>query len=412
MRKILLSLVAMLCAVMTINAQDLYLRGDINGWGTSDKFTNNGDGTYTLNLASLSGNFKVADSTWSTYNYGSNGTKLELGVPYVCTAGSNNNISLADGQAANVTLSFELSTGTLTITGQQAANEYDTVYLIGGYAGAWDGTRTDMPLTLVSGTSTPTYKGTYTFSEADTFYFKLLAGTWYYGPGEDVYEDVAAAVGFDSDIYYPAGDKSYTLEAGTYTFTVTMEKDAATAHMTIEGSVVLPSSLYLIGDFNYEGDPVHWDDGIGIELTSTAEGVYSAKDVELIYGADMAPSAYFSFCTRLDGTGSWNLGTRYGATEADTAIAAGDTLALVSAGDPYAYAAAPGVYDVTVDLNNMKVTLAYGAGVSAIANADDALVNVYNFQGVQILKSVKASEAANALPAGLYIIGGKKVVVK
>jgi hypothetical protein len=85
---------------------------------------------------------------------------------------------------------------------------------------------------------------------------------------------------------------------------------------------------------------------------------------------------------------------------------------LVSAGDPYAYAAAPGVYDVTVDLNNMKVTLAYGAGVSAIANADDALVNVYNFQGVQILKSVKASEAANALPAGLYIIGGKKVVVK
>jgi hypothetical protein len=182
--------------------------------------------------------------------------------------------------------------------------------------------------------------------------------------------------------------------------------------MTIDGKVELPSMLYLLGDFNYDGDPVHWDDGIGIEMAATADGVYTAKDVELIYGADMAPSAYFSFCTRLDGTGSWSLGTRYGATELDTAIASGDTLALVSAGDPYAFAAAPGVYDITVDLNNMTVSMAYGAGVSAIANADDALVNVYNFQGVQILKSVNAAEAAQSLPAGLYIIGNKKVVVK
>lgn len=44
--------------------------------------------------------------------------------------------------------------------------------------------------------------------------------------------------------------------------------------------------------------------------------------------------------------------------------------------------------------------------------ADPETVNVYNLQGVCVKEGVKASEAASLLPAGLYIIGNKKVIVK
>ena len=39
-------------------------------------------------------------------------------------------------------------------------------------------------------------------------------------------------------------------------------------------------------------------------------------------------------------------------------------------------------------------------------------VNVYNTQGQLIRQNVKAAQAVNGLPRGIYIVGGKKVVVK
>ena len=51
-------------------------------------------------------------------------------------------------------------------------------------------------------------------------------------------------------------------------------------------------------------------------------------------------------------------------------------------------------------------------GIENIIGETDALVNVYTLQGILIKKDVKANEAIRELPAGLYIIGGKKVLVK
>jgi hypothetical protein len=527
MKKIIFLLIALICSVSSINAEDIYLRGNFNGWGTSDKFTTTDDDTYTLNLSSLYGEFKIADANWSTINYGGD-DPVELNKEYQCTY-DGKNLTLADGQVSNVTVTFVLSTKKLTISGEKAANTYDKLYLIGDFNGvSWNESRTDCPLEPVEGAAVPTFKGTYDMTAG---WFKVLAGTWQYGPGELAASDLSVAVGFDDDIYYPAGSHSFAIAAGTYTFTVTMPEGEKTAHMTIEGEstpivvvspeslyilgecngnswdpavgcaltkgdngvftgtdlsfnddrgysyfsfaetltgdwstlvrygaaedgknistgesaafisgenafvldngvyditvdfstmtvtaklkslVSIPETLYILGDFNYDGDPVHWDDGLGIQMSGN-DGVFTAKDVELIYGADMAPAAYFSFCTQLDGTGSWNVGSRYGATATDTSIAAGDTLPLVVAGDPYAFAAAPGMYNIVVDLNNMTVTLSEGSGVATIANTNDALVNVYNVQGVQIRKAMKAGEATQNLPAGLYIVGGKKVIVK
>ncbi len=43
---------------------------------------------------------------------------------------------------------------------------------------------------------------------------------------------------------------------------------------------------------------------------------------------------------------------------------------------------------------------------------ENQLVNVYNLRGILIRANVAAGEATVDLPAGLYIVGGKKVYVK
>ena len=49
-------------------------------------------------------------------------------------------------------------------------------------------------------------------------------------------------------------------------------------------------------------------------------------------------------------------------------------------------------------------------GVQIVDNAEN--VDVYTLSGVKLRSNVKAANATNGLPAGLYIVGGKKVLVK
>lgn len=46
-----------------------------------------------------------------------------------------------------------------------------------------------------------------------------------------------------------------------------------------------------------------------------------------------------------------------------------------------------------------------------LESESEALVNVYNMQGICLKRGVKADEAIRTLPAGLYIIGGKKIAI-
>ena len=50
--------------------------------------------------------------------------------------------------------------------------------------------------------------------------------------------------------------------------------------------------------------------------------------------------------------------------------------------------------------------------VEAISSDDGMLVNVYNLQGVAVRSGVPSSEATVGLPAGLYIVNGKKILIK
>ena len=105
-----------LCAVVA-NAQipsGIYIRGDVNSWGTPAEweFTNNGDGTYTLQDKELYGNFKVADTDYKTYNYGGPGT-ITLGTDFGLNY-NGSNISCGDAV-------YECETITLTIPAEGQA---------------------------------------------------------------------------------------------------------------------------------------------------------------------------------------------------------------------------------------------------------------------------------------------------
>ncbi|MDO4319129.1 MAG: glycosyl hydrolase [Bacteroidales bacterium] len=54
-----------------------------------------------------------------------------------------------------------------------------------------------------------------------------------------------------------------------------------------------------------------------------------------------------------------------------------------------------------------------GSGVDDIAvDGDNITVNVYTLQGIMVRENVPASEATAGLPAGIYVAGGRKIVVK
>lgn len=66
-------------------------------------------------------------------------------------------------------------------------------------------------------------------------------------------------------------------------------------------------------------------------------------------------------------------------------------------------------YDYLVD----GIKLAEQTGINDIAvNGTDRPANVYNMQGQVVRRNVTAQDATQGLPAGIYIHGGKKVVVK
>lgn len=126
MKKFYFFLVALLVGVMSASA-DYYLIGGFNNWKLKDSnclFTNNGDGTYVLDYnGQLTSGFKVNDGTWTNdnINFGSNGNKLSLGVPYTYSvSGQSTDISLAEGVVDNPHIVLDPTKKTLTITGQEA----------------------------------------------------------------------------------------------------------------------------------------------------------------------------------------------------------------------------------------------------------------------------------------------------
>ena len=133
-------------------ASGIYLRGEVNSWGSpSDwEFSDEGNGTYVLYDKTLSGQFKVADSGWtSACNYGSNGTSVQMGVPYSLVLGTNDNISCGGNTyvCKRIVVTINNGVATLLLESDDDETGLTSVYVIGDNNG-WNYMDTSGELTL------------------------------------------------------------------------------------------------------------------------------------------------------------------------------------------------------------------------------------------------------------------------
>lgn len=63
-------------------------------------------------------------------------------------------------------------------------------------------------------------------------------------------------------------------------------------------------------------------------------------------------------------------------------------------------------------VKSIKIDGTISAISTPVRVAEQSVVNVYTLSGVKVRANVKAADAAKGLPAGLYIVGSKKVIVK
>lgn len=147
-----------------------------------------------------------------------------------------------------------------------------------------------------------------------------------------------------------------------------------------------PATLYLIGNVN----GMAWASAHAIPQSKVDNGFYTWDSVTFDDSKD--GYAYFSFLTKLDeADGDWNNANqsdRYGASTKDEALSASATIRkfayMVDAMSCNAWKVKPGVYSVTADLRNMKLTLSSPTGVEEIVISLGEAPVYFNLQGVRV----------------------------
>ena len=133
-------------------ASGIYLRGEVNSWGSPAdwEFSDEGNGTYVLYDKELSGQFKIADASWSSAcNYGSNGTSVQMGIPYSLVLGTNDNISCGGNTyvCKRIVVTINNGAATLLLESDDDDTGLTSVYVIGDNNG-WNYMDTSGELTL------------------------------------------------------------------------------------------------------------------------------------------------------------------------------------------------------------------------------------------------------------------------
>lgn len=131
MRKFLpILLTFLICFPVSSVALDFYLAGSCNDWKPNlqaYKFAEE-NGVYTLQLSSLSGDFKITTSDWSK-QYGC-ASRIEYGKTYNCIQSDNAyNILLPEDPAENITIIFDYTKPTKTLRVEKAVK----LYLVGDF---------------------------------------------------------------------------------------------------------------------------------------------------------------------------------------------------------------------------------------------------------------------------------------
>lgn len=165
-----------------------------------------------------------------------------------------------------------------------------------------------------------------------------------------------------------------------------------------------PANMYLIG--NLSGG--NWSTTNPVVQTSKSGNTYVWKDAELVDSSD--GYSYFSFVTTKGS--NWdavNRSDRYGARTHDEIVSTGGNAvelfrANENASSAFAWKTRPGIYTVTLDLDNMRLNLSSGSEVEVL-DAEESEVRYFDLMGREVPDPVK----------GMYIkvSGGKasKVII-
>ena len=369
MKKFTLLMAAALVGV-SASAADVYLRGDMNGWGTSNdwKFTTEDNVTYVLKDKSVSNtqSFKVADATWGDINYGG-AEGIEFGKNYVLTYNSETNCKLKES-SEKATFTFNLKTKVLTVTGD--AGEVVISYDYGIHGDIFgDPKWSTEKMTEID--------GKYVLADKEciegNFGVKLMtsgttdqAGWWSATGDSNVVLDTPMSVGENGS--------NFSIAAGTYTFTLDPEAKTLTVTGKESGEVKMPEHFYILGHVNGAA----WAPDNAFEMTKTATG-FEAK---FTIGNDNGSGyGYFSFTEST--SADWDsLGQRWGAPTKDYELNAGDS-ATIQRGENAFKVVADQEIILTLDWVTKKLTYNIVSGVAALEAANGEAV-YFNMQGVRV----------------------------
>ena len=407
--------------------QALYAVGNFNDWTTPDAanagyltIPMTGEGQYSATITYGESGllaFKVFDSLTSDWKhaYGAvNGGEiaLEAGNPYTWE------VLLGDGAAdfevsnwggGSGTITVDLTTNTLSIVTSTILSFPETVYLAGNF-NDWKAADQNYAFTT---TGEGIYKASFElpFMGEDPLLFKVTADAdWAVNYGANADKDYMMEVYKDYSVNSSVKSKganwgiSNWLE-GKLTLTLDLNKQTLTIEAPDQPAAPLfGDKIYLVGDMN------GWDiNSTPYELTPTSTYIYSAT-------FDLEPATYyFRFYTELGDFGSNSIGS---SENPDTNI-----VVTFNSNDTFnsSYTFGQGTWSLqnwaggpisfTLNTQGRMVSIyAEGADVKTI-DVENGPTVVYNLMGVKVLETSDRDDLNN-LPKGLYIINGKKTLLR
>ncbi len=230
-------------------------------------------------------------------------------------------------------------------------------------------------------------------------------GDWI--PGESMVVDVtysntsASAQTFKLDLRFDGMEARSSYKIGTWTLDI--DANAPRSHGLNCGTCELPVGVYSLTAIDVQkgaviSDPVE----VYVGVRPTAVDIVP-EETSVKVGATATLAATVTPANAFDTTVVW--------ASSDPAVATVDAdgkVTGVSAGTATVTATT-----VNGMMNEARVTVTDTTqAVETFGVDDNAMVDVYNLQGIRIRASVTRAEATAGLPAGVYVIDGRKVTVR
>lgn len=378
---------------------DIYLRGDMNGWGTDDawKFQTEDYIHYSLTCKITAGqNFKVADANWGPINFGGAQINDYGTFDFWYNSGDNSSVSFDYEGTIEFTLEDSRQNPLPVTFVEPPFEEPGVTYVINSNL-LNPKTYSDTPMTLVGNGN---WELADFYTDGGTFRIRRYDnGTLDEVIARPADEPTIPATGAVCPTTTEANAPGWYLSRGYYT----IKYSAKNKTITVTGNVYpaeyeIPAELFILG--NVDGYNWATDEGVA---TIKDGNVFTAEGVTVNPSGEGSEVGYFSLVPALGA--DWdeiNANDRYGAAVENAPITLGEpSMMFIYRADQEdskqckSWEVAAGEYDITIDFDAMTVTVVKaGTGsVSDVLAGEDIPAVYYNLQGVRVNNPAK----------GLYI---------